>query len=74
MSTSNINLYRFNKRLQSFNKDLAAATVRIEDIGRQAEENVKNQKILNKHLAERNAAYRKLNETPQEKVKLCLVK
>lgn len=73
-NVKSLSLVRLLTKLRDFKKEIVPVRAKMEELNKQMQTNIDNQKIINKHLAERNAAYRKLNETPQEKVKLCLVK
>lgn len=86
-NVKSLSLVRLLTRLRDFKKEIVPVKAKMEELNKQMQVNVDNQKIINKHLAERNAAWRKLEEKqssvastersssePKEKVKLCLVK
>lgn len=72
-NVKSLSLVRLLTKLRDFKKEIVPVRAKMEELNKQMQTNIDNQKIINKHLAERNAAWRKLNE-PKEKVKLCLVK
>jgi hypothetical protein len=53
---TNLTLFSFNKRLMQFRKGCQDAMTTMEQINENLRKNVEAQKILNKHLADRNAA------------------
>ena len=86
-NVKSLSLVRLLTRLRDFKKEIVPVKTKMEELNKQMQTNIDNQKVINKHLAERNAAWRKLEEKqssvastersssePKEKVKLCLVK
>lgn len=66
-NVKSLSLVRLLTRLRDFKKEIVPVKAKMEELNKQMQTNIDNQKIINKHLAERNAAWRVLNDRPKER-------
>lgn len=60
-NVKSLSLIRMLARLRDFKKEIVPVKASMEDLNNQMAKVVDNQKIINKHLAARNEAWRALN-------------